>query len=300
MPFPYLIDLIKISTNYYNVKNSCRKEEKVDYISCTIFCLMEKASVSASYYHTSLGGSITVEAAVCVPLFLYASICLIWMLEIRLIESTVRGALQAAGKELAVELCEVPLLIPSYLERKIVEDIGDVRLERSCIRNGANGLHCEKSYLRGQNGVMELKVEYYVNLPVPGFMIPPIKQRVELRVKSWVGYEKLGISIPTNEKIVYITETGIVYHENYECAYLNPSIKVVSPGQLEELRNKDGGIYYPCSECMEFQVYLGNIYITDYGDRYHSKISCSALKRKIYAVPISEVHGKGGCSKCVN
>ena len=300
MPFLYLIDLIKISTNYYNVKKTCRKEEKVDYISCIFYCLIEKASVPASYLQNQMGGSITVEAAVCVPLFLYAAICLIWMLEIRVIQLSVRGALQAAGKELAVELCEVPLLIPSYLEGKVVEYIGEERLERSCIEDGVNGLHCEKSYLRGQNGVMELKAEYYVRLPVPVFMIPPIKQKEEIRVKSWVGYEKFGLLDSSNKKIVYVTENGIVYHENYECPYLNPSIKVVSQSQIEELRNKDGGIYYPCSECMKFQVFLGNIYITDYGDRYHSKIGCSSLKRIIYAVPISEVKGKGGCSKCVN
>ena len=293
MPFLFLIDLKNNSTNYYNAKKTCRKEEKVDYISCNIFRLVEKASVSAS-------GSITVEAAVCIPLFLYASICLIWILEIKIVQSSVKNALQAAGKELAVELCEMPFFSPSYLENKVITYIGEERLERSSVSGGVRGIHCEKSYVHGESGVMELKVQYRVELPAPGFVIPPISQKTSIRVKSWVGYEKVGISHSADQKIVYITETGVVYHEDYDCSYLNPSIRVVSANQLEDLRSNDGSIYYPCSECMEVQAFVGKVYITDYGNRYHSKLDCSGLKRRIYAVPLSEVGGRGGCSKCAS
>ena len=40
------------------------------------------------------------------------------------------------------------------------------------------------------------------------------------------------------------------------------------------------------------------VYITNYGSKYHMSMSCGGLKRKIYAVPISETAGKGACSKC--
>lgn len=40
------------------------------------------------------------------------------------------------------------------------------------------------------------------------------------------------------------------------------------------------------------------LYITETGNKYHSSLDCSGLKRHIDAVPITEVGGMGACSKC--
>ena len=71
---------------------------------------------------------------------------------------------------------------------------------------------------------------------------------------------------------------------------------MVSPESVNLLRNKDGGKYYPCQYCKNSGG--GCVYVTDYGNRYHKSVSCSRLRRKIYAVPLSETKGKGVCSKC--
>lgn len=70
--------------NYKHVFDIRRKEEGFDFLPdlIAISCVKEKASVSAS---------VTVEAALCVPLFLYAAVSLIWMLELRSIQSACRS-----------------------------------------------------------------------------------------------------------------------------------------------------------------------------------------------------------------
>ena len=40
------------------------------------------------------------------------------------------------------------------------------------------------------------------------------------------------------------------------------------------------------------------IYITSQGNRYHTQLNCSGLKRTIYTVPLSQTGGRGRCSKC--
>ena len=97
---------------------------------------------------------------------------------------------------------------------------------------------------------------------------------------------------------MYVPETGVVYHKDYHCTYLEPSLRIVSGESLEALRNAGGGKYHACERCMGGAQSVGSVYITTYGERYHSTLSCSGLKRKIYAVPITEIKGKGACSKC--
>ena len=85
--------------NYKHIFDIRRKEEGFDFLPdlIAISCVKEKASVSAS---------VTVEAVLCVPLFLYAAVSLIWMLELRSIQSAVRCGLQSAGKQVAESFAE--------------------------------------------------------------------------------------------------------------------------------------------------------------------------------------------------
>ena len=165
MSFPFLDFLVCIIANIYDTRrynNSFRKEEGFGFSRKGAALLTEKASVSASRKARIMEGSITVEAVVCIPLFLYASICLIWLLELRSIQLVVREGMQGAGKELAQECYELPLLIPARVESKIVSLIGEERLDRSCIVEGSEGLECEKSYIWPGSAIIELKTSYQV------------------------------------------------------------------------------------------------------------------------------------------
>ena len=297
MPFPVNVSSVFYLDNIINFhsveKIICRKEGR-DVFSHKLFCDSEKVSVSAP-------ASVTVEAVFCIPLFFYAAVCLIWMLEIRAIQTSVRCGMQEAGKRLAEEVYEIPVLIPSRLEAGVVNAVGRERLDRSLVVDGSEGLHCEGSYMFPGSGIMELKVSYEVRLPFSVFMVPPLKYRESMRIKGWNGYVRQSFSEITDRTIVYITENGVVYHRDSHCTYLEPSVRMVQAEDLDGLRNESQAKYYPCERCMRGAVdgsMHGAVYISDYGSRYHSTLGCSGLKRRVYAVPISEVRGKGACSKC--
>ena len=146
--------------------------------------------------------------------------------------------------------------------------------------------------------VIDLSVKYQLDNPILMFRIPAISREETLRVKGWTGYAKGAEGSGTTE-VVYVTDYGLVYHKSMNCTYLELSIQAVSVSEIEHLRYESGAKYYPCESCGEEVVTAGRVFITDYGNRYHTSLDCSKVKRNIYAVPLDEVYGLGGCSKCV-
>ena len=252
--------------------------------------LSGRTSVSASKK-----GSITVEAALAVPLFFLAVVSLLYLMEITAIRTSMRSGLQYAGKKAAKEAVLMTTVMPAKLEQDVVCAVGAKRLDRSIVLGGSGGISCSGSRISPRTGIGELTVTYQVRLPIPVFGTPPLAYKEKMRIKAWTGYEKPGFSAD-DDKTVYITETGLVYHKDYHCTYLELSIRMVASGELEGLRNSSGGKYHPCERCGKNGA--GGVYITDTGEKYHGSLSCSGLKRTVYAVPESEAVGKGACSRC--
>ncbi len=243
-----------------------------------------------------LKGSVTVEAALAVPFFFLAVLSLFYIIEVMSIRTAIRSGMQYAGKKYAQEAYLKPTVSINSLERDIVQAVGTDRLNRSIVEGGAGGICCDTSRISSVSAILDLKVTYKVQLPIPAFHFATADMQERMRIKGWNGYVKSGITAE-DSTTVYITETGMVYHLDYHCNYLELSIRMVPVQNVGELRNESKGKYYPCEHCMGGNTPNG-VYITDYGDRYHSSLGCSGLKRTVYAVPLSEAVGKGACSKC--
>ena len=245
---------------------------------------------------TSFKGSVTVEAAMAVPIFFFAILCLIYLFEIMAIQTAIHSGMQYAGKIAMQESYPLSVIIPGSIEEDIVTAIGAKRLDQSIVVGGSAGIDCSSSYMSPRTGIGKIVAEYKVSIPVPVFSIREIKQTESIRIKAWTGYEK-EVFGQLGEETVYITETGLVYHQDYHCTYLDLSIHMVNTSEIGGLRNSDGGKYYACRLCHGGES--NHVYITDDGSKYHGSLSCSGLKRTVYAVPLSEVIGKGGCVRCV-
>lgn len=243
---------------------------------------------------TSLKAGITVEASMAVPIFFFAVVCLLYLMEIMAVQTSIRSGLQYAGKLCVQEMYVSKTIMPFKVKSDVIGAVGADRLSRSIVDGGISGIDCSASAVSPLTGIGELSAKYKIRIPVPVFHIAVLTYEERLRIKAWTGYEKAGFG-EENEGIVYITETGLVYHRNYHCTHLDLSIHMVQSEEVKTLRNKSGGKYHACERCGGVG---SGVYITDTGDRYHSSISCSGLKRTVYAVPVSEAAGKRGCSKC--
>ena len=266
------------------------------------FHITKRASSCISAYQLerrkkySWKGSITIETAMVLPFFFLAFVCILYMMDVMAIRTSVRNGMQYAAKITAEEACFQRMVSEGELEELIVDAIGSERLERSVIVGGSSGIHCNGSKMSLLTGILNLKVSYSVKVPVPAVSGISVKMEESLMVKGWCGYEKTGWNLQS-EETVYVTETGMVYHLDSSCNYLDLSIRSVSAESLDTIRNKNQGIYHACESCGKNPA-KDSVYVTDYGDRYHHSLSCSGLKRTVYAIPLSEAVGKGVCTKC--
>ena len=259
----------------------------------------ERASVPGIRYNNDIlnkKGSVTIEAAFGIPLFLFAALCLIWLIEIQSIKISITAAAQSAAKSAAEDTAVIPVLNTIKLKSDIVSLIGEDRINRSIIRGGSSGISCWKSYVSPATGEMNIKVEYDIMVPIPVIGSPSASLEEKFTISSWNGRnnEQMG---GENREIVYMTENGSVYHEDYNCSYLRLSLRYVPYEELGSIRNESGGRYHACEKCVIGSAMTG-VYITENGNKYHNTLGCSGLKRTIYAVKRSEAGGVGGCSRC--
>lgn len=258
-------------------------------------------------------GSMTLEAAFVLPFFLFAVINILYAVNIIGTQSRLNAALHQTGNKMAfagyVYVRTVGSVLPDslagvamtgiYARGQILEYTGREYLEHSCVAGGAAGLSLLGSRVMEKDDVIDLRVTYRVKplVSIMGFDGFTMSQRYYGR--AWTGYDVTqNVSAAGGEDpMVYITQTGTVYHTDRNCRYLNPSVESVPRETVGSRRNESGGRYYPCERC-DGSSGTGQVYLTGQGSSYHSRISCSGLKRTIYTVPLSEVGARGRCSKC--
>lgn len=258
-------------------------------------------------------GSMTLEASFVLPFFLFAVLNILFAVNIISAQSRVSAALHQVGNKMAFagyayekttgsilpDGLSGVVLSQGYARGKILECVGREYLDQSCVEGGSDGVSLAGSSIMGEGDVIDLKVSYRVRpfIRLMGFEDFAMSQRYYGR--AWTGYDVNGGADDRDveDPMVFITESGTVYHLDRNCTYLNPSVQSVRSGDLAGLRNQSGGRYYACGSCSGTGT-NGQVYITEYGDSYHSRINCPGLKRTIYTVPLSQTGGRGRCSKC--
>lgn len=250
----------------------------------------ERASILGSK------ASVTVEAALTIPIFLFAVLSLVYLLEIQSLRTCMRSAVQSAAKTAAEDVVTLPAVNIIKLKSDIVNNIGSERVERSILSGGSSGIHCGKTYMSILTGEIHVNVEYKVKLPFPGFTNLTAKLKETMKIKGWNGYADRE-NDSDGDQIVYITENALVYHEDYQCTYLQLSVRFIPASELGTIHNDYGGRYHKCDKCVHGEAMAG-VYVTNTGGKYHNSLNCSGLKRTVYAVKKSEAGVLGGCSRC--
>ncbi len=255
-------------------------------------------------------GSMTLEAACVMPLFLFAMLAILQFAKIETVSSALLAGMQDTVKDMAAY---------AYI-RELGVSAGD-SAAGELLSGGISAAYAKNSVekkadLKASDGaislwkssftedeMIDLAVTYEAKNTYTILPVPRVKAALRTRVRAWTGRDGNGSSVSDDsqegeeqEETVYVTTTGTVYHKDENCTHIKLSIKTVTREQADGLRNKSGGKYHACERCGGGKG--GNVYITDYGDRYHSSLGCSGLKRSVLKVPLSQVEDWRACSKC--
>ncbi len=275
----------------------------------------KRMSFTSPLHKKNIKAGMTVEASIILPLFFLFFMNILFAFDVLRLHGNLMGAMHQTGNKMAfygyayrkgigeedLLWSEFGSLVLSegYAKRKIIDILGKDYLDHTCLVAGSQGLSFAKSSIMKEGDRIELVVSYKVR-PLAGLIgFPDISMENRYFGRAWTGYD---VANKTNEEkseepMVYVAENGTVYHMARNCVYLNPSIKAVLSSSVKEMRNEDGEKYRMCGGC-KGNLYQALVYVTSYGNKAHSSLSCPGLKRTIYTVHLSETEGKGKCPKC--
>ncbi len=254
------------------------------------------------YQRAGISGSMSVEAAISLSLFLFAAVCMAMPMRVmdrhRQIQAKLESVCEAFSQYAYLEEYQSGLKAGVWLTAgRITEGI-----ENKGIRN----LNIWKSSVMKDKETIDLVIRYEMELPfsVLGLQAIPVENRSVRR--AWIGREKTlgsGTAFPeetgeTTQEIVYIGRNSTRYHKSPSCHYLSNQLTKISYDSLEAYRNADGGRYHPCQICGKEAEPGSTVYIMPSGESYHTDWSCSSIIAYIEAVPLSEVSHLGKCSYC--
>ncbi len=263
----------------------------------------------------SPAASVTVEASLVLPLFIFFFINILGAFDILRLQCDMEAALHQAGSQIMEQAAFSEMLTgdekskteafaegaitTGLASKKVKAYLGEEYLNKSCIRGGAGGLSFLQTALRSDGDIIDIVTSYKVHplLGIAGFSDFTVESR--FYGHGFTGYnpdDGCGDEGEAEEEYVYITESGSVYHRSTKCSHLRVSVQACSKSSVSKKRSSDGSKYYPCEYCGKRSG--STVYITNYGNRYHSNNKCPGIKRSIRTVPISEVGGRRACSEC--
>lgn len=236
------------------------------------------------------------------PLFIIFMINIISLFEMIYIHTAMDVALNQTGKEISVaakfqNIYENDLLTEAYVKERVWQLVGKDKIANSLIVGNANGIVLLRSEIAKENDVIDLVMTYQVEPWFPFFQVGDMIMINRCYIKAYTGYNlNDGTS---EERRYYVAENGDVYHLCRSCTHLQLSVSMVGEAELDKARNKDGEKYKPCEVCFDKEMSGGHYYIATQGNRYHSSVACTGLKRTIYVVKESGVGNKPLCMRCM-
>ena len=268
----------------------------------------EGLSNKNSVFNRCLRASMTVEAAMVTPLFVFALTVLISIIIVTGVQMRVRKAVYESVRSASC----LPYNLGVSAERTgeaftkagalvavkgfFMRQMSGYTTAAGMIEGGAGGVRITSDFFDREAAAIHVTAHYNAKIPLAFFAGGTIPVEQEVESYAWLGDEFMDSA--SREKIVYITPHGKVYHEDINCTYLKPAVYSEPVANVTSLRNAGGEKYRECEACTKRSgIIPASVYITRYGNRYHTNPNCVKIRHEVISVPISKVADRHLCLK---
>ncbi len=248
----------------------------------------------------SASASMTLEAALALPLVLFAGIVLLQPLRILDVERQMQAIVNSVGEDIS----QLVYVTEEWSDAEWADTAAAIAYAEGSVRLKAQDLPVEwltmiRSSILEEDAVVDLVVDYQMRMPFSVFGLGKIWRTNRCYLRAWVGaggLEEEEDAEDETDPIVYVGKDSTRYHVSASCHYLSNHLTAVALRDLDSYRNKSGSRYTPCERCGAQAA--GIVYIMPSGERYHGSQSCSAIQAYVTAVRRSTVEHLGPCSYC--
>lgn len=266
---------------------------------------------------------LTVEAALVLPIFVYGVMAFLYLFEVMYLQEEIQEGLTKTAqfssqyfrvlqevntdkRDSSLKKGGEKVIATYFLHQKLAEYVDVNKINGSMVKGGYNGISMLCSSVSQESNIIDIVAVYHIKLPLPIIKLKKLTMIQRVRTRGFVGLDMTKDNLNNTdvssekEKMVFVTENGVVYHLNSNCPYLDLSIQKRMLSEVKGLRNMSGCKYGECEYCTghDQQMKEKTIYITKYGGVFHYSLSCPGLKRTIYRIPLSKVGDKKICNKC--
>jgi hypothetical protein len=300
-----IIKIIKIVTlqvrTFSNLSKSC----------CTKEAAGKRVFLSAS-------GSVTLEAALCLSIFIFASTCLMLPMKVMNTERQIQAAMEQAGEDLSryaylKDAAEQGKLFASvgagdfakgfcnYLAEEMGEGYTEALVWKHMKTNVVTRISMTESQIMTDGEYIDLIMNYEIRFPFPVLGLSSLERTARCRRRAWIGmegkdFDSDGEASSEEDPMVYIGKRSTRYHRKRSCHYLSNDLTAVSRNAISAMRNKDGEKYRACAVCGKQAG--ETLYIMPSGESYHMDPDCRAIVAYVQTAHLSEVEYLGPCSYC--
>lgn len=245
-------------------------------------------------------GSMSIEAAVALPVFLFVMLFFINVAEIYIAKAVIYEACIETAEYMAeyayltdrfhdegdsISLGNLPtagLRFQSYVD--------DNALLEKYVIGGKYGVSFIGSSFPDDEGFIDLKIKYFVHVDIPVLGRKSHMCSEHIRQRAYLGYRGEESADPDeDDPYVYVAKKGVVYHTSRGCTYLLPDI------HSKTIKAAKSSGYKACKLCGKSCGAW--VYTTPDGESYHSSRKCKGIKRTVDRYKLSEV-SLPPCSKC--